>query len=381
MSSTRQALVLAVASLTVLALGLIGLELVFGHWLERGDWSRVDRLNVVRDRRVQYDVRHIHGPDAPPVTYTRDRYGLRGDCPSPADIRVLTIGGSTTDQVYVSDGQTWQDQLQRRLRGLAGGQRWCVANAGVDGHTTFGHIAALEQWLPLIPGLKPEYYLLYIGVNDAALRLERASGDNRGDAAPAGVLGRVKQAIKHNSALFGLWRRLAAARPSDGPVFAAHRLISPTDETYTSTRPADDIAALVDESTASFRTRLQRLLQLVAIRGGKPICVSQPSIIYRRFEDGWRGIPSVFSARGRRFNGLDYRQSMLALNAAMEQDCPAAGGYYLDLESRAFDVSDFYDGVHMNAAGARKVGDYLFAEFVRQGIALPDSPGGVDEVR
>jgi len=365
MSSTRQALVLLVAALLALMLGIVGLELVFGRWLADGSWSEVERMNVVRNKAIRYDVRHIHGPQAAPVSYTRDAHGLRGACTEPAKVRVVTLGGSTTDQVYVDDAQTWQAVLERRLAEAALKQPVCVANAGVDGHTTFGHIAAMERWLPLIPGLRPDFILLYIGVNDAALRRERAPGDER---ASPGLWGRAKAAMQHNSALWALWRRLNRPPADEAPIFAAHKLLKPVDADYGSTRPAADIEALVAQSTVAFRERLQRLLVLIERSGAKPICVSQPSIIYRHFPEGWRGITETFKLDGRSFNGLDYRASMLALNQVMADLCPRTGGHYIDLESRPFDVGDYYDAAHMNGAGTAKVGNYLFEEFVTQRI-------------
>ncbi|MGD9835206.1 MAG: SGNH/GDSL hydrolase family protein [Piscinibacter sp.] len=366
MSSTKQVIALVAASLLVLLFGLLGLELVFGGWLRGDSWSEVDKLNVVRGRSTEYDVRRIYGPDAAPVRYTRDRYGLRGSCDDPAQVRLVTLGGSTTDQVYVSDGQTWQDRLQSRMTQAHSGRTWCVSNAGVDGHSSFGHIAALERWLPLVPGLKPDYVLLYVGVNDAALRTERAPSDLRADE-PAGRLARLKRAVNENSALLHLIRRALAAR-ADAPLFAAHKLIFPTDSDYTSTAPAADIAPLVAASSEAFRERLRRLLQLIEARGAKPVCVSQPSLIYRRYGDAWRGIPDVFTHQGRKFNGLDYRLAILSINAVMAQECPAAGGHYIDLEGAGFEPAHFYDCVHMNASGAARVGDLLADAFSQQGI-------------
>lgn len=367
MSSTRRALLLACASLLTLALGVIVLELVFGQWLRQGSWSRAERLNVVRDKRIRYDVTHIYGAGAPAITYTRDANGLRGDCTEPRLVRLLTIGGSTTDQVYIDDGATWQSQLQRRIGAARGGERWCIANAGVDGHSTFGHLAAFEQWFPLIPELKPDYYLLYIGVNDAAFRIERSASDEN-ERVAAGWLGPLKLAVRNNSALYALWARATTSR-RDAPLFAAHKLLFPTDGHYTSTATSPGVDEPLQRGAQAFRERLARLLRAIQDRGGKAICVSQPSIVYRQFDGAWRGIPDVFVFGGRQYNGLDYRASLHALNGVMASDCPAAGGYFVDLEAKAFAPSDYYDAVHMNPAGAEKLGAYLFEEFRRQGIA------------
>lgn len=365
MSSTRQALVLALASLLVLVAGLVALELVFGQWLRDGSWADVERMNVVRSRSVEYDVRHIHGPDAPPVRYSRDRYGLRGPCSDPRSIRMVTLGGSTTDQVYVADGQTWQDRLQQHMtRSL--GRPWCIANAGVDGHSTFGHIAALERWLPLVPGLAPDYVLFYVGINDAAFRTEPARLDP-GAAHADSAWDTAKRLVRNNSALVRL-ARMRESRASEPPVFAAHRLLSPTPADYGATSPAADIDELVARGSAAFRERFSTLMRLVRERGARPICVSQPSLVYRKAGEAWVGLNEVFVFEGRRFNGLDYQRSIRALNSVMAQECRRAGGHYIDLESQPFEPEQFYDAVHMNAAGAARVGDLLFAALAPLGV-------------
>lgn len=366
MSSTRSALLLLGAGFVTLCVGVVILELMFGHWLRSGSWSDVERMNVVRNQQLSYDVGHIYGPDAKPIRYTRDEYGLRGSCREPERIDIVTLGGSTTDQVYIADGQTWQDVLQQRINASRPDSPVCVANAGVDGHTTFGHIAALERWFPLIPKFRPRYYLLYIGINDAALRSKQSAFDENADASD--IFAHAKGAIKNNSALYGLIHRLHRPGSGDGPVFAAHKLVYPKDADYTSTESAPDIQTFVHSSSTAFAERLLTILRGIKGRGGKPICVSQPSIIYKHFDDGWRGIPNVFSVSGHQFNGLDYRASILSLNGVMASECTKAGGHYIDLEGRPFALTDYYDGVHLSPAGAAKVGEYLFDEFQRQFI-------------
>jgi hypothetical protein len=100
------------------------------------------------------------------VSNSRDEFGLRGACKDPKDITILTLGGSTTDLRLISDGKTYQDVLQALLREEMGVDI-CISNAGVDEHSTFGHLASFDKWFPLIPRLKPKYFLLYIGINAA----------------------------------------------------------------------------------------------------------------------------------------------------------------------------------------------------------------------
>jgi lysophospholipase L1-like esterase len=73
----------------------------------------------------------------------------------------MAIGGSTTECFYLSDGKTWEDRLANKLR--KDFKKVWVNNAGLEGHTTFGHLILLQDY---IVKLKPKYILLLIGLND-----------------------------------------------------------------------------------------------------------------------------------------------------------------------------------------------------------------------
>src|ERR1051325_2891506 len=127
-----------VAGLAVL---LAVLELIFGSWLFG---ANLGTLNV----NTNVQLRIADSPYYPPGTiahYTRDRFGLRGDYGGdPAKVTLLAGGGSTTNEVTVGDDDIWSSVLQRALR--TAGAQVAIANAGVDGHSTLGHIKSFELW-------------------------------------------------------------------------------------------------------------------------------------------------------------------------------------------------------------------------------------------
>lgn len=96
-----------------------------------------------------------------------NRLGLRGP-EYPADpneyIKIFTVGGSTTACVTLTDGRTWPDLLARKLAGAEGRKIW-LNNAGIDGHSTFGHKILLERHLSK---LEPDYVVYLVGINDVA---------------------------------------------------------------------------------------------------------------------------------------------------------------------------------------------------------------------
>jgi lysophospholipase L1-like esterase len=126
--------------------------------------NRLNKLNLIRDVDLTYDVGGLYQTDNKQIRYKRDSYGLRGNYGTPGQIDILTVGGSTTDQRFISEGATWQDVLHHVF--AAHGKTVHVANAGVDGQSTYGHIKDFDWWFPYIPNLKARYFLFYLGIND-----------------------------------------------------------------------------------------------------------------------------------------------------------------------------------------------------------------------
>ena len=148
-------------NLASLLLGLLGIELVFGRWINP---SPLHLLNVPRNVELSFDISHLYSSPNTVVTYRRDQYGLRGQFDHPSSIDILTVGGSTTDQRSLDEGSTWQDILGEEF--TSHGKKVSVVNAGVDGQSTHGHIKNFDLWFPHIPDLRVRYFFFYVGIND-----------------------------------------------------------------------------------------------------------------------------------------------------------------------------------------------------------------------
>ena len=79
-------------------------------------------------------------------------------------LSIIAVGGSTTECFYLSDGKSWPELLAPLL-GKSFGRVW-VNNAGMDGHSTFGHAVLLKDYLL---GLKPRAIVFLTGLNDMGL--------------------------------------------------------------------------------------------------------------------------------------------------------------------------------------------------------------------
>lgn len=359
------------------SIAVVLLELIFGEWLDNDEWRAAENLNIIRNQQIEYPVGHLYGEDNAFVTYTRDIYGLRDSCDRPADIDILTLGGSTTDQRFIGDGETFQDVLQDRLTETLA-RSVCISNAAVDGHSTFGHIASFQQWFPLIPGLKPDFVLFYVGINDAGFRdgPRLAFDVNRGVGESA-----LRYHLRDKSAIYSLARTIyhVVTGFSGSREYATHQSSPPSAADYVVTRMTPGADALIMENTERFSARIQLMVEESLKMGAKPVCVSQPHLFVRQFDDELKGTARAFDYRGTTYNGLDYHASISAINRAMAKICTESGGAYMDLAGKPYASTDFYDAVHMTPQGAARVGKYLFEEFTDLELSHGDLTPGIQQ--
>lgn len=368
MKCTKKLLFLSIGIIVPLILVIIVLELIFGSWLGEDEWSKTRTINIIRDIQIKYNVENIYAKDFKAIIYTRDKNGLRGSCKDPKKIDVLTIGGSTTDQKYISDGNTYQDLLQMLLSEKYGKQI-CVSNAGVDGHSTFGHLESFKIWFPLVKGLKPKYFLFYIGINDAGFRTAPNAGF---DIIKRDGESIIFFALRQNSAIYNSLRSLRNVMNGifDKRVYAGHFKSKPSKNDYTATIKTNFIEAQIAKNTESFEKRFFELISQARSYGAKPICVSQPHLLTKNVNGTIKGAEAVFEYLGVIYNGLDFEHSISTLNKSMMRICLENEGYFIDIASKKFKDDDFYDLVHMNQLGTKRLGNYMYEEFVRQKIAF-----------
>lgn len=357
---------------TVVLLVLLGLiELFFGSWVFRT--SAFDHLNIVHDREIQTNVESLYANDPPVITYRRDPYGIRGASVfnQPQQIDILSVGGSTSDQRFLDEGKTWQDQLERKL--AAAGLPFKIGNAGLDGQSSYGHIRNFEMWYPLIPDLQPQYILYYVGFNDIFIRTQEVQVKMMVKDSPL-------HQIKARSAIYNLLRKLYG-------IMSAHKYSvfhAPTDFeafTYTTQRgfqPAEN-AAFFGNSLDAYAQRLEELVRLTEEMGAEPIFITQPCMCYRYEADGTVvGADLKKDLFGYVLTGVDYFHILVEQNKRLYQVAEKHGYPVIELTERdIWTPDDFYDIIHNTPAGAEKIADELARELIGRKLLLQDSNSSV----
>ena len=120
-------------------------------------------------------LRHIPGSSGTvtargtePHTVSFNRFGFRGPRPETEEksegvVRIGVLGASTSENIYVADGNTWPEHLERNLRLELDTDRIEVINMAVSGYTLRNAVRSLR-----LHGLRfrPDLVIVYSGVND-----------------------------------------------------------------------------------------------------------------------------------------------------------------------------------------------------------------------
>lgn len=366
------------------------------------------------------EVRHLLHPPSrvtifrpepgvmPGVEYAESRFttnaaGLRGaPIPDPGILRVLAIGGSTTEALYLDDRDAWTAVMEGALTQRLGRPVW-VGNAGKSGLTSFAHVS---QALAYVDDIKPDVIVIQAGINDLTMCV---SGD--------------KQELIDTAFRFR-WRDAWDAYghrifsevnpPNAGRGLRLQAVLDRVLERFASRRhTAEASASIVQDRQASY----YRVLR--ARREGAPKVDTDPDIApcLTAFDDNLRRIAGIVLPLGIRLvlvtQGSLYRDPMPdederllwfgAKDRSVFGEPPAPQYYSAPVMMRALarynvvtlrlceekklvcvdadallphTTATYYDDVHLNIAGARSLGEAV-ASAVARAVALPSQDGPV----
>ncbi len=338
-------------NLGLLAAGLVLIDLIFGAWIFGENYGvMIIPKNIAR----QFDVEGLYGGGR--SVFKRDKNGLRGRYEDPSKIDILTVGGSTTNEILVTEGKTWSDRLAAEFS--ANGRSVVVVNAGVDGQTTIGHLKNFDLWFPKIPGLKARYVLVYVGINDLVRLYREGHAPKQDRLTESRRL--FKQYMLNNSALYAFFRNIR------GMVRARDARLVHTQENYSgSTWALPEKQPDVDAAERkwavgldAYGRRLRALIKRIGDFAAIPILVTQSRAGYR-LRDGkvWGRLQPDGSVDTGAYLGLS------ALNRRTMTECEAAKAVCIDLAGELFfEDGDHYDPLHTTPKGSAKIGRYLYGK-------------------
>jgi lysophospholipase L1-like esterase len=293
------------------------------------------------------------------IVHTKNSLGFRGEEP-PANfsnyLKIITVGGSTTECTFLSDGRTWTDVLAKKLKSKF--KYFWVNNAGFDGHSTFGHIVLMKDY---IIKLKPDIVLYLIGANDQGIKelndqdLEIMRNKFEFSSTRAFLISMathsevfslglnlyrywkaVEIGVEHAEFDFNIYRKVDLDRYSTDDYIKAKRQVVETARIY----------------AKGFRKRLKKLIDISEKNNIVPILITQPAF-YGDFIDDVTGVDFRFTEisweRLEVFNDVTREvgkeNNLLIIDLAREM--PKSSKYY-------------YDWFHYSNEGAEKVAEIIY---------------------
>lgn len=292
------------------------------------------------------------------IYYTRNSMGLRGD-EMPQDpahwLKVITIGGSTTECSYNSDSLTWPELLKQQLR-LTHPNIW-LNNAGLDGTSTFGHIILLRDH---IVSLHPDYVIFLTGVNDME---EKAMGgfdtyhsDEIDKSSFKNFLRSLITKTETGALIENLYRYRVARKKG-----LVHRVVDYSKEKHLHLNEAF-IQKHLDEQPqylGNYRRRILTLDSICRANNIKAIFLTQPSL-YGSFTDSVTGInfTELQTADGR--NSILEKRTLDLYNDVLKQLNTEGKIKAIDLAAAMpKDSRLYYDYTHYTSVGTKQVAQIL----------------------
>lgn len=294
------------------------------------------------------------------IVNTRNSLGFRGPEPPPPaewkdDLTIITVGGSTTECHFLNDNRTWPFLLGVKLRDSFP-DCW-LNNAGLDGHSTFGHTIFLNDY---IKHLRPRVVIFLVGVND--METEGPSFHDRLNT--RGGYADLKHFIFQNSEVLNLglnlvrgWRAQRFNNTTNAMLVmdSSRKLVLP--DSVMARRLAAQAPFL-----AGYRRRLEGLADTCVAWGILPVFVTQPNL-FGEGRDAPTGVDLALFPCDPNDAGLNGRlmwQLLERYNDVVRSVGAARGVPVIDL-ARMMPKNSlyYYDMSHFTNAGAREVADLL----------------------
>jgi lysophospholipase L1-like esterase len=285
--------------------------------------------------------------------FSTNSLGIRGpELPEEESVyRILCVGGSSTECLYLDDTEAWPQLLMRQLNATGGGSFW-VGNAGISGYATEHHLKFAKR-SPLMQRIN--CLVLLVGINDFA-RLLRWGDIHFDSSVP-------------------IWRRSAVIELADtvGNMFwlNSDMMLEGRAGCEYELRQAlrqkavkfDSLPAL-ESGLRNLTTHIEEIVELGRKSGVRVVLLTQPTLWRDDLSPHgkallwWGELPTgEFLSVDQLRRGMDqYNEAIRSVSRRLNIEC-------IDLSSMDGHESYFYDDCHFNEAGARET-----ARLVAEGL-------------
>lgn len=272
------------------------------------------------------------------IHYSVNGLGFRGEefPDSPDDYyKIITVGGSTTENSMQDDKKTWPELLGNKLK--ESNEKIWINNGGIAGATTYGHNILMDDY---ILKLKPDMVIFLIGINDRGKSDFSKEDGNLIDREESFTRKLVKSSevanLINNLVLMYKTKKVDIGHNfgKDGkPKYVG---IQPNPE-VDSTRLAEVLSPHI-QPAEGYAKRVSQLAEKCIKNDIKPVFVTQP-LVY----------------------GGEAWKVMEFYNHKVMELCESEGWDCIDLgELMAKDGRFFYDAMHFTNEGSQEVARILY---------------------
>jgi len=295
------------------------------------------------------------------IFHTKNSLGFRGpEIPSEGlddYLSIITVGGSTTECFYLSDNKTWSALLGENLKEKF--PKVWVNNAGLDGHSTFGHELLIKEH---IIKLSPDFIILLVGANDVG---------NEGYTTQ--MLGHVKDGVHFDSiesfvksvslysevmALTLNFYKFMRAK-SKGLAHNNLELENSKQVEYPESNLQEILLRHEVVFIPEYEERLRRIIQITKENNIEVIFITQPALFGRGI-DNTTGVNLEGVETGGGLSGYTQWKILELYNNATEKVAEEEGVFYIDLANKLpKDSKYYYDFYHYTNEGAEEISSIL----------------------
>ena len=337
---------------------IILLDLVLGDWKEFKNDQKNNALvpGLIKNRTEKYDAKLLYDSrQEVPITYSRDENGYRSKEINSQKKIILTIGGSTTDQRYVTEGETWQDYLDNAL------PKFDFVNGGIDGQSTYGHIAAIKSWhSSALKSNSVDTIIFYVGINDLRLLNATLNEYDKDQSFFTGIRSSIKQYSFIYPRLRKIYKSISMKFDSNGGeiIIASH---GRSDREFKNEQDGIIFSEKYKESYNFYKILFTELInQTKKYFPKSKIIIIQQQIPGCKFKSKYAGIDihlhkSIQDVFCNQLASVYATQDQAIKSFIKTNEVKILPMYLKNI----IGSNDVYDNVHTNQNGSKKIGMYI----------------------
>jgi hypothetical protein len=288
--------------------------------------------------------------------YKKNNLGFRGAEPPPDFhdwLTIIAIGGSTTECTAINEGKTWEDHLGDTLN-QSMSKIW-MNNAGFDGHSTFGHVVLLRDYIQY---LKPKVCLFLMGVNDVN-RSDPTADLNFTKSQTSWIIPLAKYSKLANLVL-NLYRNHLTKEQG-----MPHAFSKPgSEQLYLPDSTIQKSLMASKKFLGNYGKRLHEIVGLCRSNKIEPVFITQPCMTGFGI-DSLTGFDFANCKITNKLNGKLHWDRLELYNDVTRSVGAETGTLVIDLAQKLPKSSAyFYDNLHYNNAGCTKVAEIIACDLL-----------------